>query len=112
MSTDEDVPQVFSLANAQEFAREQLDKIPPTKYEVSPQQAYKQAGNPRGSLMGSDMVCRSCDSNAVFYSESGFSEIHISSMCEPCFDYTMVAVDDREQLDQWMTLVQYKKKDD
>lgn len=99
----------MDLSDAQRFAREQLDKIPPTKYEVSPQQAYQQAGEPHGPIRWAGAIkCRNCNEDCVAYSQAGAGEVSISRMCEPCFDFTMQHPDDRTPTEQrWMSLVKY-----
>lgn len=100
--------------NLHPFLKDLGDKIAeqaPKKYAVSPQEAYKQEGNPRGSLMSLGGSCRGCADECVYYSPAGASEVRISGMCEPCFDFVMLHPDDREELDQWMTSVEYNKKD-
>lgn len=103
----------MDLSKAQEFARKQLDAIPPTKYEVSPQDAYCAAGAPYGSFRYSGPIsCRGCAQPVVAYSQAGAREVAISKMCEPCFDYTMIHPEDRNDIEQmWMQLVKYKKEE-
>lgn len=103
----------MDLSDAQRFAREQLDAIPPTKYEVSPQDAYCQAGAPYGSFRYSGPTpCRGCAQPVVAYSQAGAREVAISGMCEPCFDFTMIAPMDRDDTEQaWMSLVKYAQKE-
>ena len=103
----------MNLDDAKRFAREQLDAIPPTKYEVSPQQAYETAGIPYGKLRTVTLEdsCRGCGGLLAVYSQSGAREVAISRMCEPCFDFTMIFPDDRDETEQrWMSLVKYSEE--
>lgn len=92
--------------------RKQIENKAKTLYRVSPPQAYAQAGFPRGPLVGTDYKCIGCGLRAHAYSGAGLSEVKISGMCEPCFDFSMLDPDDREKDDEWMSLVEYNKKDD
>lgn len=103
----------MNLDDAQRFAREQLDKIPSSKYEVSPQKAYKEAGSPYGELRTVTLAdsCRGCGSTLVCYSSAGAREVDISRMCEPCFDFTMIYPPDRDETEErWMSLVKYSEE--
>jgi hypothetical protein len=118
MSTDDDVPQVFRLPPGMTFAdlaRRELEKQAPTKYLVSPATAYSQGGSPRGELKYNSVeTCLGCGGGLVFYSQAGERETRMSSMCEPCFDFTLTAIDDRDNNDNWMAAVRHNhdKKDD
>ncbi|OPZ63956.1 MAG: hypothetical protein BWY85_01426 [Firmicutes bacterium ADurb.Bin506] len=92
---------------------DQIAAEAPSKYEVSPQDAYCQAGAPHGSFRYSGPVaCRGCSQPVVAYSQAGAREVAISGMCDPCFDFAMQHPDDRTPAEQsWMQLVKYNKKD-
>jgi hypothetical protein len=87
------------------------------KYLVSPQRAYEKwtmdngGVSPRGDLYYTGGVCIGCGQRQCYYSAAGYRELSISGMCEPCFDFVAVPVQDREKLDEWMSLVTYNKKD-
>ena len=111
MSND-DGKKVMSLADVQAFARQQLDAIPPTRYEVGPQEAYQQGGMPYGAVTAIGGKCRQCDHVIVAYSQAGVREAAMSKMCEPCFDYTMIHPEDRTLKEEtWMRLVKHGKVD-
>lgn len=76
------------------------------KYKVTPQQAYREGGQPRGELyQKAGRACMSCRDTFAYYSVAGLQELNITGFCEPCFDFITVAPDDREKLDEWMTHV-------
>lgn len=87
------------------------------KYAVSPQEAYEQHANQNGGVsargdltyVDDGSICVGCRRRACYYSMAGFSELRISGMCEPCFDFIAVPPSDREALDAWMELVKYAK---
>lgn len=85
------------------------------KYIVSPQAAYEkwQLDNDtqiRGDLTYVDAICPTCKQRACYYSMAGHRELRMTGFCEPCFDFVCTAEEDRDDLDEWMTLVKYNEE--
>lgn len=82
-----------------------------SRYEVSPPEAYVQAGQPSGRLsMHRSGICRAgCETLARAYSDAGARELGITGVCEPCFDYMTWPID--EPAPTWMKLVKHSNKE-
>ena len=83
-----------------------------SRYVVSPQEAYVNGGSPRGELCTAAGMCPICTQQFAYYSIDGLREREMTGYCEPCFDFSMLHPDDREEKDQWMSLVERKKKEE